>query len=62
MGLDPLGKQRASQERQLPSSKEDLAPTAEKNGVCGELVERLQDPGDEEFSGPDDVMATLKSL
>ena len=42
------------------ASKEDLASTSEGNHAPGDLVERLGNLPDQQFSGPDDVQEALK--
>ena len=60
MDFSPIDVQKHLKGVSYPASKEDHASTAEKNGAPGELVEQLRGLKDEEFSGPDDVMAALK--
>lgn len=43
-----------------PASGEDLASTAESNGAPSDMIEQLRNLGDEDFSGPDEIMAALK--
>jgi hypothetical protein len=60
MGSNPIDVQKHLKGTSYPANKEDLASTAEKNGASGELVQQFRGLKDGEFSGPDDVMATLK--
>ncbi len=60
MDFNPVDVQKHLKGADYPASGEDLASTAESNDAPGELVERLRSLGDEDFSGPDQVMAALK--
>jgi hypothetical protein len=60
MEFNPIEVQKHLKGADYPASGEELASTAEKNNAPKELVEKLRSFGDEEFSGPDKVMAALK--
>ena len=60
MDFNPVDVQEHLKGANYPASGEQLASTAEDNDASGELVKRLRNLGDEEFSGPDQVMAALK--
>ncbi len=60
MDLNPIDAQRHLKGVDYPATGEELASTAESNDAPGELVEKLRSLGDEDFSGPDQVMAALK--
>ena len=60
MDFNPIDVQKHLKGVNYPASKEDLASTAQGNDSAGDLIEKLQSSGDEEFSGPDRVMAALK--
>lgn len=60
MDFNPVEVQKHLKGVNYPSSGEELASAAESNGAPGDLVEKLRSLGDEEFSGPDKVMAALK--
>ena len=48
---------------EYPAGKEEVASNAEANGAPGELVEKIRGlPADDQFSGPQDVMAVLQGL
>lgn len=48
---------------EYPAGKEKVASNAEANGAPRELVEKIRGlPADEQFSGPQDVMAVLQGL
>ena len=61
MDFDPDDAQRYLQGADYPANKEELAAAAEDNGAPGELVERIRAMGRAEFSGPDEVVAELRS-
>lgn len=52
--------QKALSGADYPASREDLIELAERNGADEEVVEALRDAEDDEFDGPDQVMAALK--
>jgi hypothetical protein len=58
--INPIDVQKCLKGTDYPASGEELASTAESNDALGELVEQLRSLGDEDFSGPDQVMAALK--
>ena len=60
MDFNPVDVQKNLVGADYPASGEELASTAESNGAPGDLVEQLRSLGDEDFSGPDQVMAALK--
>ena len=60
MDLNPIDAQKHLKGADYPGSGEELASTAESNDAPDDLIERLRSLGDEEFSGPDLVMAALK--
>jgi hypothetical protein len=45
---------------EYPASREDVASQAEDNGAPDDLVSALRDLDDEEFEGPNEVMAGMK--
>lgn len=49
---------------EYPAKKEDIAAAAEANDAPPELVEKIRNlsDGEGEFSGPQDVFATLQGL
>ena len=50
-------------EVEYPTGKEEVASNAEANGAPKELVEKIRGlPADDQFSGPQDVMAALQGL
>ncbi len=61
MDLNPIDVQKHLKGADYPASGDDLASTAEGNDAPGDLVEKLRSLGGEEFSGPDQVMAAIKS-
>jgi hypothetical protein len=60
MDFNPVDVQKRLKGASYPASGEQLASTAEGNDAANDLVEKLRSLGDEEFSGPDKVMAALK--
>jgi hypothetical protein len=58
--VNPVDVQKHLKGADYPASGEELALTAENNDASRELVEKLRNLGNEEFSGPDQVMAALK--
>jgi hypothetical protein len=60
MDFNPIDVQRHLKGADYPANGRELASTAESNGAPGEVVEELRNLGEEEFSGPDKVMAALK--
>lgn len=60
MDVNPIEVQKHLKGADYPASGDELASTAESNDAPGDLVEQLRNLGDEEFSGPDKVMAALK--
>lgn len=48
---------------EYPADKDSVAISAEENEAPAELVERIRSlSADDEFSGPQDVLATLQGL
>ncbi len=60
MDFNPVDVQKHLRGANYPANGEELASTAEGNDAPGDLVQQLQNLGNEEFSGPDKVMAALK--
>jgi hypothetical protein len=60
MDFNPVDVQKHLKGIDYPASKEDLASTAESNNAPDELVERLRNLPDQQYSGPDDVQQALK--
>lgn len=60
MDFNPIEVQKHLKGASYPASKEDLASTAESNGAPDDLVERLSNLPDQEYTGPDDVQEALK--
>ncbi len=60
MDFNPVDVQKHLKGADYPASGEDLASTARGNDAPDDLVEKLRNLGDEEYSGPDQVMAALK--
>jgi hypothetical protein len=60
MDFNPVDVQKHLKGASYPASGEQLAATAEGNDAPADLVEQFRNLGDEEFSGPDKVMAALK--
>lgn len=60
MDFNPVDVQKHLKGADYPASGDDLASTAEGNDAPSDLVEKLRSLGNEEFSGPDKVMAALK--
>ena len=60
MDFNPADGQKHLKGTNYPATGEQLASTAEGNDAPGDSVERLRNFGNEEFSGPDKVMAALK--
>ncbi len=60
MDVNPVDVQRHLKGADYPATGEELASTARSNNAPGDMVEKLRSLGDEEFSGPDKVMAALK--
>jgi hypothetical protein len=58
--LNPIDVQKYLKGADYPANGGELASTAESNDAPGDLVEQLRSLGDDDFSGPDQVMATLK--
>jgi hypothetical protein len=52
--------QKALKGADYPASREELIDLAESNGADDEIVEALRDADDDDFDGPDQVMAALK--
>jgi hypothetical protein len=52
--------QKALKGADYPASREELIELAESNGADDEVVEALRDADDDDFDGPDQVMAALK--
>ncbi len=61
MKLNPIEVQKHLKGVDYPADRDDLAATAERNGAPAEIVDALRGMGEEEFSGPDRVMAGLQS-
>ena len=60
MDFNPVDVQKHLKGANYPASGEQLGSTAEGNKAPSDLVQKLRNLGDEEFSGPDEVMAALK--
>jgi hypothetical protein len=56
---NPIDVQENLKGADYPTSGEELARTAEGNDAPDNLIEQLESLGDENFSGPDEVMAAL---
>jgi uncharacterized protein DUF2795 len=52
--------QKALKGADYPATREDLMELAERNGAGEDVVEALRRAEDDEFDGPDQVMASLK--
>jgi hypothetical protein len=61
MGLSVTAVQKALKGADYPASREELADLAESNGADDEVIEALRDADAEDFDGPDQVMASLRS-
>ena len=61
MKVNPIEVQKHLKGMNYPADKETLVQTAEQNGASGELLDQLRGLGQDEFSGPDDVMRALGS-
>jgi hypothetical protein len=61
MKVNPIEVQKHLKGMNYPADKETLVQTAERNGAGGELLDQLRGLGQDEFSGPDDVMRALGS-
>ncbi len=59
MAFNPIEVQKHLKGISYPASRDDLVSTAEENGADDELVEQLRELGDDEYTGPDDVMEAL---
>jgi hypothetical protein len=57
--MNPIEVQKALKGASYPSSRDDLAQLAERNGN-GDVAEALRNSGTDSFSGPDDVMEAVK--
>ncbi len=60
MDSNPVDVQKNLKGADYPASGEELASTAKSNDAPDDLIEQLRSLGDENFSGPDQVMAALK--
>jgi hypothetical protein len=60
MALQVTEVQKALKGADYPASREELIELAERNGADEEVVEALRDVDEDEFDGPDQVMAGLK--
>jgi hypothetical protein len=60
MDFNPVDVQKHLKGADYPASGEQLAQTAQGNDAPDDLVDKLRSLGNEEFSGPDKVMAALK--
>lgn len=61
MDLNPIEVQRHLKGVDYPASRDDLVKAAEANDAPAGIVEALRGMDEEEFSGPDRVMAGLAS-
>jgi hypothetical protein len=59
MTFNPIEVQKHLKGMSYPADKETLVATAERNGADDELLDQLRGLGQDEFSGPDDVMRAL---
>ncbi len=60
MEVNPIELQKYLKGTDYPAKKEDLVSTAQGNGAPSEVMDQLQGLGEQEFSGPDQVMKALK--
>lgn len=60
MDVNPIEMQKHLKGVDYPAKKDELLAKAGDNGASSDLMEALQALGDDEFSGPDQVMAALK--
>lgn len=60
MEVNPIGMQKYLEGVGYPASKQDLTSVAESNDAPGDLIERLRNLDQSEFSGPKEVQAALK--
>ena len=60
MEFNPVDVQKHLKGVNYPANGDELASTAESNDAPNDLVEKLRSLGEEDFSGPDKVMAALK--
>ncbi len=60
MDVNPVDVQKHLKGTDYPTSTEDLASIAKNNNAPSELVERLRDLPDQQYTGPDDVQEALK--
>ncbi|MDQ3894744.1 MAG: DUF2795 domain-containing protein [Actinomycetota bacterium] len=59
MTFNPIEVQKHLKGMSYPADKETLVATAEQNGADDELLDQLRGLGQDEFTGPDDVMRAL---
>lgn len=59
MDLNPIDVQKHLSGVSYPATGEDLAAAAEGAGADGDIVAQLRAIGDDELSGPDEVMKRL---
>ena len=57
--MNPIEVQKHLSGVSYPASRDDLVAAAESNGAPDEIVQGLRSLDQDEFSGPDDVMAAL---
>ncbi len=60
MEVNPIELQKYLKGTDYPAKKDDLVSTAQGNGAPSEVTDQLQGLGEQEFSGPDQVMKALK--
>ena len=57
--LDPIEMQKHLKGMDYPASRDDLVAKAEENGADASLLAQLRGTGNQQFTGPDDVMKAL---
>ena len=60
MDVNPIEGQKHLKGMNYPASKDDVVSKAQENGADENLLEQLRSVSRNEFSGPDDVMESLK--
>ena len=59
MDVSPIELQKHLKGVDYPAGKDDLVRAAESNGAPDEILQSLRGVGEQEFSGPDQVMKAL---
>jgi Protein of unknown function (DUF2795) len=62
MDFNPDDAQQYLDDADYPTSKEEVAATAESNGAPGELVERIRALSTPEFSSAEEVVSELRAF